>query len=177
MQKVSSIILIVLAVTLSARAQTSKGSMTVGGDVSVQSTSVSGGGSSSGTTFSPSFGYFISDKILLGGALGLTNTTISGSPTTSSTSITPFVRFYKFTADDKFAFFAQGAVGYSTQTGQNGTVSISVKPGFAYFFTPHWGLDFLLAGLSYSNGNNTTNFGLTASLTPNLGFRYYFGGK
>ena len=175
MQKTSFIILLVLATFFSAKAQTSQGSMTVGGDVGVQSTSVSGGGSSTSTSFSPSFGYFIKDKFLLGAALGVTNTTTSGGPTTNAFSITPFVRFYKFTAEEKFAFFLHGGVGYSTQTGQNGVVSINVRPGFAYFFTPHWGLDFLLPGLTYSNGNNTTDFGLTASLSPTIGFRYYFG--
>jgi hypothetical protein len=113
--------------------------------------------------------------LLLGAALGVTNTSVSGAASNNTFSIAPFIRFYKFTADDKFAFFGQGAVGYSTQTGQSSVVSITVRPGFAYFFTPHWGLDFLLPGLTYSNGNNTTTFGLTASLTPGLGFRYYFG--
>lgn len=174
MQKLCVSILL-LAITFAARAQTSQGSMTVGGDVSVQNTSVSGGGSSNSTSFSPSFGYFLKDRLLLGAALGVTNTTVTGGPSTNTFSIAPFVRFYKFTADEKFAFFGHGAVGYSTQTGQNGVVSITVRPGFAYFFTPHWGLDFLLPGLTYSNGNNTTSFGLAASLTPTLGFRYYFG--
>jgi hypothetical protein len=175
MQKFCFIILFVLAVASVCSAQTSQGSMTVGGDISVQNSSVSGGASTNSTTFSPSFGYFIKDKLLLGAALGITNSSVSGGASTNTFSIAPFVRFYKFTADDKFAFFGQGAIGYSTQTGQQSVVSFTVRPGFAYFFTPHWGLDFLLPGLSYSNGNNTTTFGLSISSSPSLGFRYYFG--
>lgn len=175
MQKFCFIILFLLAITFVASAQTSQGSMTVGGEVSVQNTSVSGGGSTNSTSFSPSFGYFIKDKLLLGAALGITNTSVSGGASTNTFSIAPFVRFYKFTADDKFAFFGQGAVGYSTQTGQESVISLTVRPGFAYFFTPHWGLDLLLPGLAYSNGNNTTSFGLSVSSSPTLGLRYYFG--
>src|ERR1044071_424015 len=106
MQKFCFLILFLLAVTFAARAQTSQGSMTVGGDVSIQSTSVSGGGSTTSTSFSPSFGYFINDRLLLGAALGVTNTSVSGGGASTNTfSIAPFIRFYKFTADEKFAFF------------------------------------------------------------------------
>jgi len=174
MKKILFVVLLVSGV-VAAQAQTSKGSMTIGGDVSIQNTSVSGGSSVNSTTFSPSFGYFLADKIVLGAALGVTNTSVSGGASNNTFSIAPFVRFYKFTSDDKFAFFGQGSVGYSTATGQNSVVSISIRPGFSYFFTQKWGLDFVLPGLAYSNGNNTTSFGLTASLSPSLGFRYYFG--
>ena len=69
MQKFCFLILFLLAVTFVARAQTSQGSMTVGGDVSIQNTSVSGGASSTSTSFSPSFGYFIKDNWALGAQL------------------------------------------------------------------------------------------------------------
>jgi hypothetical protein len=177
MKKILFLFLLASAIGLSVNAQVSKGLMTVGGDVSVQNTSVSGGGSSNSTSFSPSFAYFLSDKIAVGGALGITSNSTTGSPSTTTTSVTPFVRFYKFTSEGKFGFFAQGGLGFSTTTGQNTVVTLSVRPGFVYFFTPHWGLDFILPGLAYSSGNNTTTFGLTASLSPSLGFRYYFGGK
>jgi hypothetical protein len=178
MQKFSLIILFVVALGFTANAQVAKGSMTVGGDVSIINNSYTGGGSSNSTSFSPSFGYFLSDQWLLGVALGITSSSTTGgllNGTSNTTAFTPFVRYYKFTSDDKFAFFAQGAVGFSSTTGQSSTTSISVKPGFAYFFTPHWGLDFTLPGIAYSSGNNTNSFGITASLTPSIGFRYYFG--
>jgi outer membrane protein len=177
MQRIILSVLLALITTIVAQAQTDKGNMSIGGDVSYQNTSYSGGASSTTTSFSPSFGYFISDRLALGLSLGLSNTSTTGSPSSSTTSIAPFIRFYKFTAENKFAFFVHGQVGYSTTTGQNGVTSVAVRPGFAYFFTTRWGLDFLLPGLTLSSGNNTTNFDLTASLNPGIGFRYYFGRK
>jgi hypothetical protein len=174
MKKIFISVLLAL-VSLSIKAQTSKGMMNVGGDVSYQNTSYSGGGKSNTFSFSPSFGYFLSDNLALGLALGYTNTSTTGSPSNNTFSIAPFVRYYKFTSENKFAFFGQGSVGYANGTGQNGTVSVSVRPGFAYFFTPHWGLDLLLPGLQLASGNNTTTFDISASLAPTLGLRYYFG--
>lgn len=176
MRKIIFSVLLAVVVSIVANAQTTKGTMTLGGEVSYQNTSYTAG-SSTTTSFSPSFGYFLADRLVLGLSLGLSNTATTGSPSVTTNSIAPFVRFYKFTADNKFAFFGHGAVGYSTTTGQSAVTSISFRPGFAYFFTPRWGVDFLLPGLSLTNGNNTTTFDLTASLNPGLGFRYYFGGK
>lgn len=177
MQRIILSVLLALITSIAAKAQTDKGTMSIGGDISYQTTSFSGGGSSTTTSLSPSFGYFLSDRLALGLSLGISNTSTTGSPSTSTTSIAPFIRYYKFTSENKFAFFVHGQIGYSTTTGQSGVTSVSVRPGFAYFFTPRWGLDFLLPGLTLASGNNTTDFDLTASLNPGIGFRYYFGKK
>jgi hypothetical protein len=178
------------------QAQTESGNMMLGGNLSFYSTSYQGSNAkNNGMTFSPSFGYFLKDNLAVGASLAVSNNssgTGSNKDVNSSFAFGPFARFYKFTSNENFAFFAQAglnfgsgksdpAVGATTKTR---SLSLYISPGFSYFFSKHWAGELSFAGLVFqsydpntSNGNdksNTVQFGLS-SFSPSLGVRYYFG--
>ncbi len=175
-----------------SQAQTAKGNMMIGGSFGFGSTSYEGSPDKNNFfSFSPSFGYFVSDNLAVGSGLSFThNSTSSGINQNSNNSfgLTPFVRYYKFTSNEKFAFFGQATLGISTYRNESGTsvskgtgMSFSVAPGFSYFFTNHWAMDLSLAGLGVSSSNpngasnNSSSIGLTLSMSPSIGLRYHFG--
>jgi hypothetical protein len=99
------------------------------------------------------------------------------------------------TSGDKFYFMAETGLWFGsartkntnpTNTTENkrNSISIYISPGFSYFFSDKWALDFQLAGISYTSSDpntasgskddkrNTFVFG-TESFNPSLGFRYF----
>ncbi|MBT1696743.1 outer membrane beta-barrel protein [Fulvivirgaceae bacterium PWU4] len=199
MKKVTILFLLMSALVItSVNAQTSQGNMMVGGTLSLYTTSYQGNSDleESGTTFSPSFGYFVTDNLAVGASLGFSSSTDDNGVSKterSSFSFGPFARYYKFTSNDKFAFFGQASFtigsgktditpGGETKTG---TTTFAISPGFAYFFNEHWALDFAISGFAIQSydpnkdadddKNTTILFGVS-SFSPTLGFRYHFGG-
>jgi hypothetical protein len=175
-------------------AQTSSGNMMIGGGLRIFSDSYQNGSSASSTTFSPGFGYFISDNLAVG-----TTLTISGArygagqnrTMMNSFALGPFARYYIFTSNQNFGFFGQaqltigaGRTDHATDgVFRNNSVSFSISPGAAYFFNEHWALELFIVGFEFvstdpntENDNdkrNTVELGLN-SLTPGIGFRYHF---
>ncbi len=100
----------------------------------------------------------------------------------TSLGIGPFVRYYKFIADDKFAFTVDGVFSFSTDktvvagnSVSSNRFALGVDPGFAYFFSPKWSLDLTLPGISYvsfEGGGSTISIG-ASTFSPSLGFRYF----
>jgi outer membrane protein len=183
-----------------AQAQTTQGSMMVGGTLSLSKQTPEDNNDTqfSSTNFSPSFGYFVTDNLAVGAGLGFTSQT-SKNPTfksvNSSIGFGPFARYYKFTTNENFAFFGHAQImlysgktettsGATTNKSKNSTTSFSISPGFSYFMTKHWALDLSITGFVFqSNDPNKDDdddketsvvFGLS-SLSPNLGLRYHFG--
>jgi outer membrane protein len=191
------LVLITAVLVNYVNAQTSKGNMMVGGALSFYTLSDQSDSDYEykGTSFSPSFGYFLFDNFAVGAELSVgSNTEDTGNTkrVTSSFGFGPFARYYKFTSNESFAFFGQARFLYSsgkvddTPGGENKTqaISFSISPGFSYFFTKHWALDLSIAGLTIQSNDpnkdvdddkvNTIQFGIS-SLSPTLGFRYHFG--
>lgn len=151
--KKSFIFLICCIFTVAAKAQTAAGNMMIGGTLAYTFDSYSGGDSKANSTyFSPSFGYFVSDNLAIGGALSISSSsTDSGAGVLKSSSfgIGPFARYYKYTANEDFAFFGDVSILYSAGSQDNTAggktkssfVSFDVSPGFAYFLTDHWGIE------------------------------------
>jgi opacity protein-like surface antigen len=182
-------------------AQTAKGNMMVGGTLSLSTQTPENDNDNklSTTTFSPSFGYFVMDNLAVGANLEIFNRT-SKTPTSkevqSAIGFGPFARYYKFTSNENFAFFAQAqllfvsgkdkvtAINTPTATSKNSRTSFSISPGFSYFLTKHWALDLSITGLVVRSEDpdkeddddkyTTIVFGLS-SLSPNIGLRYHFG--
>lgn len=176
-----------------AQAQTSQGSMMLGGTFQIESFGSQGNDAKTSTfSISPSFGYFISDNLAVGATIGFGSTTTTNPPApqvkSSGVIVGPFARFYKFTSNENFAFYAEGGIniGSSTSTGdiRSSSTAIYVRPGFAYFFNEKWALDMTLAGIAYQSNDpnknvdndksNTFRFGVS-SFSPSFGFRYFFG--
>lgn len=185
-----------LAATMVVQAQTSSGNMMVGGGLSFTSTSHEGGSANdqSSVSFSPGFGYFISDNFAIGATLMLgSSRTGTGAAKTvvNEFSFGPFARYYLPTSNDRFAFFGQARVLFGSEKVDppNGNVvkenvlSFALSPGAAFFFNEHWAAEFMIRGFAVtSNDPNTSvdgdkyttvELGLN-SLAPSLGFRYHF---
>lgn len=184
------LVALLVAGTLPGIAQIESSSKFINGTVRL---TVSGSGENAQTAvvFSPTFGYFISDEMAVGGTLGIVTRPTGGDDNDLTVSLSPFVRRYFSIVDDKFYFFANGALSLSYGNSAAGfgefrssdeafSVSLTASPGFAYFPSERWGLDFTFTafGLSFFGiGEEETALLFTIGATtfaPSLGFSYYF---
>lgn len=179
-----------------AQAQTSTGNMMVGGSFYFRSHTYKISNHNDGNTFSfsPSYGYFIRDNLVIGSGITVTTSRSAAAPgksTYRSFGFGPFARYYKFTSNDRFAFFAEAGLDFESSTSEQGaggakksrSVSLSFAPGAAYFLTQHWGLELSLGGLGFGTSNpdisndndNVSRFYIHLdSWSPSLAFRYHF---
>jgi opacity protein-like surface antigen len=188
----------VLALTAGyVQAQTSAGGMMLSGGFAYESQKEETPGDDDKTsefTFTPGFGYFVIDNLAVGLNLGLSTGKIEQDGDEYKTSgivFEPFVRYYKFTSNEKFAFYAEGALAFGSNKikpdgGDNvklNTFEFRVSPGFSYFFNEHWAADLRLRGISYTSEDtgyesdyqrSTFVFGVD-SFDPTISVRYYFG--
>lgn len=177
-----------IALSLSASAQTEKGSWMIGAGIG----NINLGFGNSTTNFSldvePTALYYISDNFGIGGRvlLGVDNTSISGGGSTTifGFGIAPTLRYY-FTEMNKGKIFGEAAVdleGSSTTTKIAGTstttsgsnTGFSLGVGYNYFFNPHTALEI---GLRYVNKfayNAPTAGGLDNHINVNVGLQIFF---
>lgn len=190
-----SVIALVIAATC-AHAQTSSGNMMVGATIGFGSVSREGGSlnDNSWFTFTPSFGYFVSDKLAVGTSVTLSSSrtgTGSAKTTTSTLGFGPFARYYLFTSNDNFAFFGQAGLSFASGktdpafggVTKSSSISFSLFPGAAYFFNEHWAMELTITGFGVSSydpdtsreNDKTTSVDFSInSFSPNLGLRYHF---
>lgn len=195
MKKKSMVVLMLLmTASFGVHAQTSQGSISIGGALGFSSYKLENEIESKRTTFGvmPQIGFFLADGIELGviGQFSVEDDEgIFGDSKTTTTAVGPFFKYYMFTSNEKFAFTlgASALFGFSKESPEVGDdvkgseFSLAVSPGFSYFFTNRLGLDFQLAGISFNSYKPDKDgdiketefvFGL-ASLSPSLGFRYF----
>ncbi|MBX2915910.1 MAG: porin family protein [Cyclobacteriaceae bacterium] len=196
--KRTGLLLAMMFVSAGLWAQTTAGSISLAGGLeysSNKSENVYGNVdySSSSLNFRPSAGYFVIDNLEVGLQLGIGSgkSQYEGSAETKNSTfqVGPFARYYKFTSNERFAF--TGTLSFqigsgTSSTGQNelktGSTSVSLVPGFTYFLSDKWALDFQLQGIGFTsydpnkdvdnNNQNTFTFG-ASSLSPSLGFRFF----
>jgi hypothetical protein len=195
MNKSLLVFALVIATTV-AYAQTSAGNMMAGGSIEFNSYSGEGGSpnDASSFTFSPSFGYFISDNFAVGTSLTLGSSrsgTGAGKTTSSEFGIGPFARYYKYTSNENLAIFGQAGLNFETGKSDpsfgavrhSSAISFSISPGAAYFFNEHWAAEVTITGFRISSsdpdtdndGDKTTSVAfILSSFSPTLGFRYHF---
>jgi outer membrane protein len=196
MKRVFILLCLIIHIQEVCSAQTSQGSIVLGGSIFLNSTkqeSIDYRTNEFG--FSPQVGYLIKDNFEIGGKLSISTSKYeSGSQESKSFgwSIGPYARYYHFTENNRFAFYghAQAVIGFGKNSyedafnnneAKSNSFSISLSPGFTYFFTDKWGLDLQLSGISLSwrdpntdaDNNMQTNFGASFNLHPSLGLRYY----
>jgi outer membrane protein len=198
----------VLALTAGyVQAQITAGKMMTGGSVeyiSQKNESPYGDDKQKSLNLNPQFGYFVADNLVVGLEVSYyrikrtpldQNTDTEYDTKYTITTLSPFVRYYIFTPNEKFAFYAQARAGYGFSKykhelfdteSEGNAFSAQVSPGFAYFLTEKWALDLQLAGITYTSADPNTgsdakddksssfSFGVS-SLQPQLGFRYFFG--
>ncbi|TAK34344.1 MAG: hypothetical protein EPO28_16225 [Saprospiraceae bacterium] len=155
--------------------QTGKGSVLLGGTAGFTKQFESAGDLFS-ITLSPTFGYFVADKIVLGGQLGF-GYSKSGDFSVSSFSLTPFARYY-FGPEGTLKFFIQGEGGFLTSKFKGGFSDESLSgaifgggPGIAIFLNDHVAIEGIL---KYSK--STGDFD-TSDLALLFGIQAYLGGK
>ncbi|MBX2984725.1 MAG: hypothetical protein KF882_01990 [Bacteroidia bacterium] len=193
----------ICATGMMANAQsTGEGSMMLGGNFNVNITKHVAWG------VNPQFGYFIKDNIAVGimaGANGGYIKTVKSLDGTKEAIVNNFGwnaglfgRYYKALANNFFVYgaatFGYGSNGYKdmvpellkpSEIKDNGRVdmsnlNVSIFPGFAFFPSPNWGIDFSLNNIISFNSNsvggtNTNTFDIGAGTTPTIGINYYFG--
>lgn len=162
-------------IALQGMAQTTAGTIALGGGFRFTTNDPG----TSSFTLNPSGAYFLKDNLAIGVDL---NYTSFNDGDNTSLGIGPFIRYYKFIADDKFAFTVDGGFSFISDkdvvagnTVNSSTFALGVAPGFAYFFSPKWSLDFTLPGVSYvsyEGGGSTISIG-ASTFSPSLGFRYF----
>jgi outer membrane protein len=199
MKRILTIILSLGAFASTVHAQTSQGSLLLGGGVSFSSTSYQANDDAKDSNIGVvgQVGYFVSDNFAVGGIVALSNDKVDRGATkaiTKNFGIGPFARFYKFTSNDKFAFYAQGSILFGTEKVDNtpgadqksSSIDFAIAPGFAYFFNQHWAMELQLQGLVVNSSDpnkdvnddkvTTVSFGVE-SFNPSVGIKYHFGGK
>src|SRR5688572_16110489 len=91
------------------KAQTSKDQLMLGGAITFsRETSGDNDYEDNSIIFSPSFGYFVIDNVAVGANVALSQVNdrnLSATVVRSSIGFGPFVRYYKFTSNENFAFF------------------------------------------------------------------------
>jgi hypothetical protein len=189
--------------TIAAMAQTTQGTISLGGALGISSsTSQTTGGESKSTTvfIVPSAGYFLADGMELGLNLAFSSekNEFDGEDAgnVNETALGPYFTYYMYTSNEDFAFTLNASLlfGFSKDSPPSGSdddevkgksLQFTISPGFSYFFTDKIGLDFQLQGIGYRTEDPNTDsdadddeessfiFGVS-SFSPSLGFKFYF---
>lgn len=170
--------------TASAFAQTQKGNVIVGGDLSNLGLDFQDGNTTFSLNLSPKAAWFIHDNTAIGGYVNLGLTTQKGA-TYVSYGIGALGRKYLGDASTNLTrttkWFLEANAGINgINTSYNGTSSntnglgVGFGPGLAYFVTSNVALEALAKyNLTVGFGNSTTN----NNIGIGLGFQIYLGGK
>lgn len=169
MKKLLLSIALLGGVVLTSQAQTDKGDVILGGNVSFNTikTDASGANSSYDLSIVPNVGYFVDDNIAIGTGIGYQTSRLDEASELGKTEafvIAPFGRYYA-PISNNFKFFGQLSVpmAFGTvkaiddnldtgdKTGSSTSIGVALSPGFAYFPSSKVGLEFAINGLSYNN--------------------------
>ncbi|MCE7863471.1 MAG: porin family protein [Bacteroidetes bacterium CHB5] len=198
MKKIMYAVLAMMFIASGTWAQTTQGSKSIGGGFEYNSNKQENAYGnmdyeSSSFEIMPQAGYFIIDNLEVGVLLnyvsGKSGYTGLDPTKNSSFSVGPFARYYKFTSNERFAFtgtfrvsFGSGKTTYVNSELKTGNMGVFISPGFTYFLSDKWGLDFQLQGIGFSsndpnkdvddNNSKTITFG-ASSFTPSIGFRFF----
>ena len=168
MRKIYTILLLTIA--LQSTAQTEKGNIMTGGQLSLQTNK-----NSSSFVLNPNFGYFVGNNLALGGNLSL-DFAKQGTVSASEFGIGPFMRYYIGKSQTKpFLVFT---ADYLTQSVKTSTAKISTSGygfllgmGFAAFLNRNVAVEGI-AGYNYADYTNAEGSG---GFSLSLGFQLYFG--
>ena len=197
MKKVLLTLTAVTAITLAANAQTEKGKVMLGGQVSYNGTSTKDSDAKTNSfSIIPNVGYFVADNIAVGTGVGYNwsenKSDNDNKNTTSSFVVAPFGRLYSAN-EGPVKFFGQLSVPMSWGTtkanddklGTTANYGVELAPGIAFFPTSNIGIDFKVKGLYFESNTSKnevtdakvtrSNYGLNAnSFTPSVGVTFHF---
>ncbi len=180
------IILIAMLFSYSiANAQTQKGNVLVGGDISHFNLDLQSGNTVFAITLDPKTGWFIQNNKLLGVALNFGLNTQKGA-TTINYGIGAFGRDYfgdaytdlarrsKWFLEANVGIFGVNTTGTDIPHTSTNGLGFGIGPGFAYWIIPNVALEALAKyNITVGFGNSTTD----NAITGNLGFQIYLPAK
>jgi hypothetical protein len=155
MKKLFLVISFIATGIIAAKAQTEKGNILLGGNISFQT--------SDGTSVfsaTPNIGFFIANNVAIGAQLNL----LTGEGYTAW-AFGPFIRGY-FAGSDKGKFFAQGGINIGGADGVDTEVGFGIGAGYALFINRSVALEF---GANYTKaGDSDGIFGI------GIGFQIHY---
>jgi hypothetical protein len=155
MKRIIFITAFIIAGIASVNAQTEKGTLLLGGDISFQTSD-----GNSLFTAKPNVGFFVANNFAIGGQF-----TLFAGDGFTSWALGPFVRGY-FAGSEKGKFYGQLGLNVGGATGTDTEVGFGVAAGYAIFLNRSIAIDL---GLSYDKtGDNEGIFGIGA------GFQIHF---
>ena len=165
-----------------ANAQTQKGNLLVGANISNFTFNFQEGSNSFGFQITPKVGFFIKDNIALGPTLTLGLLTGNDVSTTFTYGVGAFGRYYvsdkstEVVKGSRFFFEANaGFNGINVSGGENTNgIGFGFGPGLAWFLTENVGLEALLKyNFTFGFGSSTIN----NQLGLGVGFQIYIPSK
>ncbi len=169
MKKLILSLAIIVIASLSATAQTEKGSWLIGGSASFSSST-----GSTSLSIEPKAGYFFSNNWAAGLGLNFTSQSSDGFSTTAIIGA-PFIRYYFLPLGDNVKLFGNGLIGIGNISG-GGSSSFTtwqLSAGPAVFLNKHTALEFALA----YGGNKYSGSGAINTFAFLVGFQIHLPGK
>ena len=155
MKKIFFVAAFIVISIINAQAQTERGTLLLGGDISYQSSD-----GNSLFTASPNIGFFIARNFAIGGQFVLFS-----QEGYTSWAIGPFVRGY-FAGSDKGKFYGQFGVNVGGASNSDTQLGFGIAGGYAIFLNRSIAIDL---GVSYNKtGDSNGIFGIGA------GFQIHF---
>jgi hypothetical protein len=175
-------ILIVTALTVTAKAQIQKGYYLIGGDLAGFSLGLSDGRPFT-MSITPKVAWFRNDNLAIGGFVDIGLATAEGSGTTFNYGVGPLARYYFGSTDVNTGtnsarrssrFFVEGTLGLQGVNTSGGSstngLGIGIGPGLAYFVNENIALEGLL---KYTKAFGFGNDGGSSLLQLGIGFQIY----
>jgi hypothetical protein len=171
-----SIALMAFFLSTTAVAQTQKGNLMVGADITDFGFNFQKESTTFNFNLNPKLAYFIQDDLAVGAYVNFGLATGNGSGSDVSYGIGALARYYihdknvqKLEFSKRARFFLEANAGVGGQNPRTGAstngVQLGVGPGLSYFITPNVALDALLKyDLIVGGGNSTTSHNLGFSL-------------
>lgn len=183
MKKICHLTLVMFAMLFgsAAMAQTQKGNLMVGGDLTNFGFNFQKGSTKFDFNLTPKLGYFIKDDLAIGGYVNFGLSTAKGAGSTVDYGIGAFGRYFindknvkKLEFSKRARFFVEANAGFAGTNPASGAstngLNLGAGPGLAYFITPNVALEALVKyDLIVGFGNSVTS----NQLGFNLGFQIY----
>ncbi|PWS26344.1 hypothetical protein DHW03_16315 [Pedobacter yonginense] len=199
MKKILLSLITVAGLAYGANAQTEKGKVIVGGNLTLWSAKTTSA-QKADVTFNlvPSVGYFVSNDLALGTGVGyMSQKMVSALTLKNGFEVSPFARHY-VKLNDQFKFFAELGVpmvfGKQKTVAANGDVQakvadltmvgVKLAPGFAFFPNKKVAIEVSVDGIGYQHEGmksvagvktSTNSFGINVdTFMPKLGLMFHF---
>jgi hypothetical protein len=172
-----SVVLMALFLSTTAVAQTQKGNLMVGADITDFGFTFQKASTTFNFDLNPKLAYFIQDDLAVGAYVNFGLEATNGRGSTVKYGVGALARYYihdknvqKLEFSKRARFFLEANAGFAginapAPAATTNGVQLGIGPGLSYFITPNVALDALLKyDLTVGGGNSTTSQGLSFAL-------------